>query len=69
MSMTETQEPNPRGGLKTFRCGDVVPDCRAELEGVEASSIALASAHAVREHGVEPDEELLEAVRRGMRPA
>ena len=68
-SLPREREIGPPGGLKTFRCGDVVPRCGAEFEGTEARIVALASAHAVHGHGVEPDEELLDAVRRAIRGA
>ena len=59
-----------RRGLKTFRCGDVVPGCDEEFRGTEAQIIALAGAHAVRDHGVDAtDPALLAAVRGAMRPA
>lgn len=59
-----------RRGLKTFRCGDVVPGCDEEFRGTEAEIIALAGAHAVRDHGVDAtDPALLDAVRGAMRPA
>ena len=59
-----------RGGLKTFRCGDVVPGCDEVFRGTEAQILALAGAHAARDHGVDPtDPALLAAVRGKMRAA
>lgn len=59
-----------RGGLKTFRCGDIVPGCDEVFRGTSAEIIALAGAHAGRDHGVDPsDPALLAAVRGAMRPA
>ncbi len=63
-------EGGPRGGLKTFRCGDVVPGCDEVFRGTAAAIIALAGVHAARDHGVDPtDPALLDAVRGAMRPA
>lgn len=59
-----------RGGLKTFRCGDVVPGCGEVFRGTSAEIITLAKAHGARDHGVDPtDPALLAAVRGAMRPA
>lgn len=58
------------GGLKTFRCGDVVPGCDEVFRGTGAEIVTLAGAHAARDHGVDPgDPVLLAAVRGAMRPA
>lgn len=57
------------GGLKTFRCGDVVPGCGQAFEGSEARVVDLACAHGEREHALRRTPELVEAVRRAMRPA
>ena len=59
-----------RGGLKSFRCGDVVPGCQEVFRGTVAAIIALAGAHAARDHGVDPtDPALLAAVLGAMRSA
>lgn len=58
------------GGLKTFRCGDVVPGCGATFRGTETEILALVGAHAVRDHGVDAsDPGLVAAVRLAMGPA
>ena len=56
-----------RSGPKTFRCGDVVPGCVAEFDGTENQILGLAAVHSVRGHGAQPDEELVQAVRRAIR--
>lgn len=57
------------GGLKTFRCGDVVPGCGEVFTGTEGQILQDAGAHAVRDHGVDAtDESLLALVRAAMRP-
>lgn len=58
-----------RGGLKRFRCGDVVPGCGAVFTGPEESVFALAGEHAVRDHGVDvTDPVLVAAVRAAIHP-
>ena len=43
--------------MKLFRCGDVVPGCAATFRAAEEDEILRAVGdHAVRDHGVEPDE-------------
>lgn len=51
--------------MKLFRCGDVVPGCAATFRAAEEDEILRAVGdHAVRDHGVEPDEALAARVRR-----
>lgn len=51
--------------MKLFRCGDVVPGCAATFRAVEEDEILGAvGEHAVRDHGVQPDEAMVARVRR-----
>ncbi len=58
------------GGLKTFRCGDVVPGCEQAFRGTAADVLREVGDHAARDHGADPaDPALLAAVRAAVRPA
>lgn len=62
--------PGPTGGLKTFRCGDVVPGCGEVFRGTEKQVLRDAGAHAERDHGVDAtDPSLVALVLAAMRPA
>lgn len=62
-------ERDRSGGLKTFRCGDIVPGCGVAFQGSETDVIELACLHNERDHGLRRTPERVEAVRRAMRPA
>lgn len=54
--------------MKTFRCGDVVPGCSQTFEGASEAEVLLAvGEHARRDHGLELDDDTLEAVRARVR--
>lgn len=38
--------------MKRFRCGDVVPGCKATFEGSEGAILSAVTAHARSDHGV-----------------
>lgn len=53
--------------MKRFRCGDVVPGCKATFEGSEGAILSAVTAHARSDHGVASmDDALVGAVRGAM---
>jgi len=53
--------------MKTFRCGDVVPDCTTVFTGEEGQILAAVAGHARRDHGLtDVSPELVNAVRRNI---
>lgn len=67
----DATRPNGRqgSGLKSFRCGDVVPGCTMTCEGSESEIMARVQEHASRDHGIQQlDDDLVERVRRAVRP-
>ncbi|WP_432535197.1 DUF1059 domain-containing protein [Kineococcus arenarius] len=56
--------------MKTFRCGDVVPGCLREFVGRDREDVlAQVGEHALRDHGLQPDEDLVRAVEERLRDA
>ena len=54
--------------MKTFRCGDVIPDCPATFTGTDAEMESQITEHARTEHGMtEVSEETMAAVRAHVR--
>jgi predicted small metal-binding protein len=56
--------------MKTFRCGDVVPDCASTFSGTEDEILGAVAVHARDDHGLtDISPELVASVRGAMRPA
>lgn len=48
---------------KLLKCGELVSGCDFEARGTEEEVLAQAGHHATEAHGMQVDEELVEAVR------